>query len=501
MLERLRLKNIALIDEVEIAFTAGLNIISGETGAGKTILIQAINYLLGQKGDSGVIRKDSDRALIEGIFYANHITPLLQEGGIEPDELLIIKRELNKNGKNRCFINAQPVPLSFLQKIGAALFELISQNAQTLLREPEYQLQILDTYGNHDLTPLNDANAHLVKLKKQLHEYENYEFKAWQLTELQELGLTDGEEEALFSEYKALSESQDRGEKLTTALSTLSDDYTAHLIACEKITTSLNLKDASEHLRTAITNLNEASYLLHAAIDKIECAPARILELETRLSKIESLKKKHGPDLLAKQAELESAIPPYSKEELFEEIESAKARQVAYANALQKERESTAKKLSKAVTKEIQELNMKGANFLINTDFTFSLAANPGEAPASLKEKTSGGELSRLLFAIKLLLKEAIPTLIFDEIDANIGGETATLFAKKLSALSSSRQILCITHFPQVARHADHHLLVAKSHQKGRTQVLINSLTPSQKEVELLRMLGGEAVANPQLKR
>jgi len=520
MITTLRLQHFVLIEESVILFEKGLNILTGETGAGKTILIQAINLLMGQKADSTIIRSGQDQAVIEASFEIDQLASvqtLLNEAGITFDksEELIIKREISRNSKNRIFINAQLAPLQLLTQLGTYLFEIAGQNTSMALRSVDEQRHILDTYGNINTVPFSASYKKEKALKSELSQLKHEKLDAerktdrirWELEDLQSIDLSEDEND-LFATYQKQVSSQELTENLSLITQGLETSILPTLTQYNK------LLDSNELLETALSSLNELSFTLSTELENLSQAPQQLELLEQKLSALNTIKKKHHLET----HEIPKRIQQLEKElEHFEKLDSkieamekeaqtvqSKCRKLSFE--LTQQRTQAAQSLEQVLTAEIRLLNMPDAQFHVQIGekeigpegsdlISFSLAANCGEKPAPVKSKTSGGELSRLFFALKLLLaeKEAIPILIFDEIDSNIGGETATLIGEKLLELSQSRQVLCITHFAQVARFAMHHLLIAKRSESSRTITTIQSLDDKQRQTELLRMMGGKA--------
>ncbi|CCB89025.1 DNA repair protein RecN [Simkania negevensis] len=520
MITTLHLRHFVLIQQAVIHFEKGLNILTGETGAGKTILIQAINLLMGQKADTDVIRSGEETAIVTATFEIANLTPvhtLLNEAGIvfDPQEELIIKREISRTSKNRIFINAQLAPLQLLSQLGTHLFEVAGQNTSVALRSSDQQRETLDTFGSIDITPFSYSYENEKKLFRHLETLKLQKVDAervmqriqWELEDLQAVDLSE-DEEALFEAYKNQTNSQERIQSLSLMIQALENSVLPTLSQFKRYLPS------SELLETALTSLNELSFSLSSELEDLQLDPEQLEALEKKLSKLSSVKKKYrieATDIPKRLATLEQELKHYEEldakiETLEKAHEAAKLECDVLAQNLTKARIIAQKTLEEALTQEIRLLNMADATFQIEIapkeigpdgadQVIFYLSANRGEKPALVKSKTSGGELSRLFFALKLLLaaKEAIPILIFDEIDSNIGGETATLIGEKLLELSQSRQVLCITHFPQVARFATHHLLISKKIDGERTHTTIESLEGSQKKEELLRMIGGKA--------
>ncbi|WP_420420553.1 DNA repair protein RecN [Simkania sp.] len=521
MITTLHLRHFVLIQQAVIHFETGLNILTGETGAGKTILIQAINLLMGQKADTDIIRSGEDQATVTASFEIENLSEvhsLLEDAGItfDPKEELIIKREISHTSKNRIFINAQLAPLQLLSQLGVHLFEVAGQNTSTALRSSDQQREILDTSAAIDRAPFQIAYENEKKLHRQLETLKLQKTDAeratqriqWELEDLQAVDLSE-DEEVLFEAYKKQTNSQERTQSLSFMTQELESSVLPTLFQFKKHLPS------SELLETALTSLNELSFSLSSELDDLQLNPEQLEALEQKLSKLNAVKKKYhidAADIPKRLNTLEQELEYYEKldaqiETLEKAHEAAKLECAVLSENLTKSRLKAKKTLEQELTQEIRLLNMPDAIFQIEItpkelgpegadQIAFYLGANRGEKPALVKSKTSGGELSRLFFALKLLLaeKEAIPILIFDEIDSNIGGETATLIGEKLLELSQSRQVLCITHFPQVARFATHHLLISKNTDEERTHTTIESLEGSQRQEELLRMMGGKAV-------
>lgn len=531
MLSTLRLRHFVLIDECTISFEKGLNILTGETGAGKTILIQAINLLMGQKADPSIIRSGEEKATIEAIFDIDHLSPvfgLLEEAGIrvDLDEPLIIRREVSRSAKNRIFISAEAAPLQLLSKLSELLFEVAGQNASAALRSPEEQRKILDIYGNIDVPSFTKKYEEAKKAEKTLEllqrETQNIDRKIqqvdWELKDLQSIDHQE-DEEALFAMYKEesgrqhlINEISEIVEGLTHPESPLIPSLTRYKKKLENLPT---LHEAVKLLETSLMNLNEVSYTLSSYQEELNENLANVDSLEKKLTIISQIKKKYHLELHEvpeRINELENTLVHYrglddkinEAEKIYKE---ASVEIEKYSQKLRKQRTETALSFGKALTAGIQLLNMADASFHVHLSekeigpegadmISFALSANLGENPSPLKNKASGGELSRLFFTLKLLLaeKESIPTVIFDEIDSNIGGETATLFGEKLELLSQFRQVLCITHFPQVARFATHHLKISKKRETERTVTTIEPLDSEEKQEELLRMMGGKPI-------
>ena len=528
MLIALSLHSFALIPSVKISFDRGLHVLTGETGAGKTLLVQAIHLLTGHKVSHDLIRRGAEKALLEATFDLQNlpiVQRLLEEGGIDvdPSELLIIKREVAREGKNRILINGQPAPLFLLSKIGPHLIELISQNSAQCLRDQEVHGALLDDYLRLDLDPFAAAYKERAEIEQEIKELE-YQSKnsklphlKLELDEWSELDYQEGEEEELFAKYKELISAQKEAETITEVRVALDDSELIPTLV--QLSKKIEDPEVKESFKSAISHLQEASFKLSKGFDSSSDLEENLEKIEKRLSKLNHLKRKYhveslSPHLSSLREEIDHL------EELDERLKLLKNqrkgcsdRLSALADQLTESRTQGAKKLEKALTLELQQLNLPHASALIKLSkkdlgpkgqdqITFFLAPNRGEEPSSLLLHSSGGEVARFFFAYKLLLRnqESLPTFIFDEIDANMGGETAYLLGKKLKALATGAQVLAITHFPQVAKSADHHYKIAKHELEGRTLATISLLSEGEKAQELQRMLGGLEDLLPQEK-
>lgn len=535
MLKTLTLHNLILVKEAQIDFGPGFNVLTGETGSGKTALIEAIRLCLGARADTSLIRKAAERAIVEmtvDIDSLPNISQLLEEGGIDfvLGDFLIIKRELTKEGKSKAFINCQTVPLPFLQKIGSQLIDLIDQSAHYTLRKQELQREILDRYSDIK-QELTDFQFFFQKEKKLKEELQFLNVKAiekereegtlcFHIEEIESLKLEEKEEEELFQKVQLLSHSEELNEKIGILIGELGESEEAlipQLARLQKVGDSVlkydpNLNIFSHYLKEASIALKEAFHTLQSYSNTLDHHPQTLQALEQRLNEIARIKRKYGNSFEKIQSFYKNCKEKLSfyeqlsekKELLEQELKLVELSTSKATTQLTQGREKGAKALASLLTSHLKALNMPGAIVSIQlvpqerTSFgdeliQFWIQANPGENPSLVKDHASGGEVCRLLFAIKTALAEKnhTPTLIFDEIDANVGGQTASLIGKQLKELGNHRQVICITHFPQVAAHADTHFAVRKIEEEGRTLTQITSLTPSEKPQELLRMLGG----------
>ncbi len=536
MIKHLILNNLVLVESCEIHFGPYFNVVTGETGAGKTALIEAIALALGGRADSSLIRKGSDRAFIEVCFDVqkiHHIQEILESAGLnlEDQEDLVIRRELSKEGKNRAFINCRTVPLPLLQKVGGQLIDMIGQHAHQALRSSDSQRSLVDLFGDLQIELKEFQNAYAEEKLQQkkvsdleqlsLHKERDEDTWRFQLEEIDSAALKQGEEEEVFEKYRRLSSSQELSEKIDSMITILSESTTAVLpqlgrsikVCDALIPLDKGLESTSSLLHEAHIALSESVANLQSYVQNIDNQPHALTHLENRLNAISRLKRKYGQnfnEIQAYRSKIQEEL--LRLENLTEEmksaqlaLEAAQAKTDKAAIQLTSLRHSAAKKLESTLTQQLQQLNMTGAevNIAMTThprtangddSVQFWLKANTGEHPGLVQEHSSGGELSRLLFAIKIALAEKnnTPTLIFDEIDANVGGRTATIIGEKLKELGKHRQVICITHFPQVASKADTHLSVQKVEEEGRTLTQIQLLTKEKRQLEILRMMGGD---------
>ena len=521
-----------------IEFENGLNIITGETGAGKTAILDAIALILGMRADTALIRKGEEKATIEAAFEVEdekEITAILEEAGItfETDEWLVVRRELVFEGKNRAFISGQGAPLPLLQQVGARLIDLFSQHSHQTLRQTAFHRHLLDLFANlkGDLhifqVALKEEKAFLTKIEELQVSKESREkeisYNRHVVEEIEGADLKEGEDESLFEEYSRCAHASELTETLSSAVLEITESPEALLSRLNFWTTSLNaLSSIDKELKTSLSLINEASVNLCEAarelssrLSTVDNDPLRMDRLKQRLDAIEKLKKKYGKTFLEIEESRKSAQATLDHFETLDETllmltkEHQKKLQETdtLAKTLTSKRKSAASHLAPLVTNILHTLNMEGSHFDIrltpiertqngDEEIAFFLKANSGEQTAPVSSRSSDGELARLMLAITTLLaeKNQTETLLFDEIDANIGGETATKIGRALSDLGKSRQVICITHFPQVATHAHTHFRVQKQEHQGRTIAHIDKLDTEERAHELSRMLGGELV-------
>lgn len=533
MIKTLKIQNLILIESAEVTFCKGFNVLSGETGSGKSAILESLKLVFGFRCDANLVRKGAEKAGVEAIIdIGKHpeILDLFEKSGIDHDqeEDLVIRRDLSINGKSRAFVNQQIVQISFLKKLGELILSFASQQANKDLYELDQQLQMLDIFSESVESRENFVKSYQKEkeLLKKIFEFEASESERLreletckrEIEELEEANLREGEEESLFVEYELLSSAEDRMQKSQEVLHFLTSEKSALILlkrqkilleqlakqdsTTEKMVTSFN---------TALLELEEVAFELRNYLNKLENDPNRLKVLEDRLTLLNKLKKKYGSNCqemilylneCKKRKNFLENADRYI-DDVKEELQKVQLQNEQMLQKLTDKRKKGALKLEAAVTRELQSLNMPKAEFSVSIQpeapsvkgqerIEFYIKPNLGEGFISVRNCASGGEVSRLLLALKTALagKESKLSLIFDEIDANIGGATASIIGEKLKNLGKSYQVICITHFSQVAKQADHHLQISKQEKEGRTLTFISILDETNRQKELLRMQG-----------
>jgi DNA repair protein RecN (Recombination protein N) len=538
MLEILKIKNVAIIDTAEIQFNPGLNILSGETGAGKSVVIEAISLLLGGRASAELIRSGSDEAVIEGQFKIAEIPwmsqRLIQAGFETKTPELIIKRTVHRAGRHRISVNGELATLTSLQNLCEGLIDLCGQHEHQSLLKTQTQLELLDRYGG--LTEQTRAlGTEFVKLRLLHKEKDRLEqadgermrrssFLSYQINEIVEAQPSPGEDEQLLKEKQLLQSAALRAQTTQSMIELLEADehgvQNILRILVQKIK-SLNHLDPrnaelNETFERVSAELEEAHSMLTRYLHSIDLDPERLQSLQDRLSLLADLKRKYGS---ATQSILETLKKLQAEfNELNEVGDQLKevTKQIATTQTVVSElgqklsycRSSASELLSQSVTNELKDLKMGDATFVVElclrenlAEWTasggdgiqFFIQTNRGESARPIGKIASGGELSRLMLAIRRVIADrgGIGVYLFDEIDAGIGGQTAFQVGKKLKSVAEYNQVICITHLPQVASFADHHLVVRKGPHQDRTTTQIIELSHPERKEEIARMLGG----------
>jgi len=556
MLVELKIKNFILIDELSVTFGKGLNILTGETGAGKSILIDALSGVLGEKMSTDMIRSGYDRAVLEGVFDISNlpqVKQILELSGIDnEDDTLILRREIYSNGKGRCFANSVQIPLSKLKEIADYLVDIHGQNEHQNIVQVAKHRELLDNFGGLQPLVQNMSQLHkqLQEIKEkiaslQIDEREKarrIDYLTHAIGEIEQANLQPNEEEALKNESNLLSNAEKLFNELNTVQELMQGDRGV-VQSLKKMEMSLghmanydpNLSGVLETVREAYYSLEDAYATLRDYARSIDFSPERINQVEERLALISSLKKKYGDtiqDVLsyAQNAKRELATIT-STDEALDKLQQEYAVTLKQARELalqlSEKRLESAKKLEQMVTQELADLGMQGTVFRVSIKreispdgeieannkryilyphgldrVEFLLSANEGEDLRQLRKVASGGEMSRIMLALKKCILDAdiVDSLVFDEVDAGIGGKTAEVVGRKLKALAKQRQVLVITHLPQIAAMSDNHYMVQKKKVNARTTTLVEKLSPNEKVNEVARMLAGEVVTDLSIK-
>ncbi|HET6364081.1 MAG TPA: DNA repair protein RecN [Nitrospirota bacterium] len=555
MLKELNIKNIAIIDQLRVEFAPGLNVFTGETGAGKSIVVDALNLALGERASADLIRTGCQEAVVEAAFELNgrgtaEITALLSEQGIEvnPGEDLIVRRVLSSSGKNKVYINGSLANLNTLTALGAILADIHGQHEHQSLLSLERQMEMLDSFGGlSELRgALSDAYHRLQDARKELAELEAGErdraqredMLRFQKNEIEAAMLKPGEDGDLANEQKLLANSEKIAGLSHAADEALYSSENSVLTGLKKAMTNLRdiaaidnrLAPVLELCEAGRAQIEEASREVSAYAGRVEFDPDRLEQIGDRLDLVQKLKKKYGSTIdeiieFGKRASAELERMERSTDEierLIKEIHSIKSGLTAKAQELTKKRGAASRVLEKKIEVELSHLGMKKATFTVKITqepgqdtlnghklgprgadhIEFLISANPGEEPKPLVKIVSGGELSRIMLALKTILMEgdSIPTLVFDEVDAGIGGAVAEEVGKKLRRVAAKRQVFCITHLPQIASMATSHYGVSKSVKKDRTNTEVRLLEKKDRVDEIARMLGGKIITEATLK-
>jgi DNA repair protein RecN (Recombination protein N) len=525
MLTHLFIENFTIIDKLDLAWHSCMTVITGETGAGKSILLDALELVLGARADNAVVRPHSDRCEIIATFDIaknKQAREWLVAHDLLSDEECLLRRSISQEGRSKCFINGQPVTQQLLRELGSLLINIHGQHEHQQLLQRESQRELLDAFAGHAslCTSVRNTYKQWRDIKDQLEQQQQLlgdrdsrlAFLKYQVIEFEQLNFTTDELMQLDNEHKKLAGAEQRIEKYQQLLQLLDNDNVtqAHVLA-----NSLPEKNIAELLDNAVIQIKEAVSELENCLECSEINPGRLQQLEQRLAKIHDLARKHRikiEELPILQEKINAELHSLEKldvqlTELQKALVAATSAYEKVAEELSKSREKAAKKMAKAIEHHMQTLGMPGGKMAIQlepqpaTQFSahgrekveFLVSANPGLPLQSLTKVASGGELSRISLAIQVIAaqQQPLPTLIFDEVDVGIGGGTASIVGQLLKKLANHAQIICVTHLPQVAAHGQQHLHVHKSISKNQTSTTINYLTADEKIQEIARMLGG----------
>ena len=566
MLVELRLENYAVIDNVAVAFAPGLNLLTGETGAGKSILIDALALLLGEKASSDVIRTGADRAVISAVFEAEAaseapLANILESNGLDEsdDGSLILRREIASGGKGRVFVNNQPATVAVLRQFAPWLAIIHAQNESMLSFDGPARLALLDTFAGSQLEPVAVAFSAWKQIRTRIEDLEHGEqdrlrlvdLWTFQKREIEDAKLQSGEDELLETQKLVLANAEKIYNAAMNAFDLLYEgnaSTSSSLRAAQKQIEELSrfepkFQEALSAIETARISVEDVGATLRDYAGGIQASPEHLAEVEDRLALLDRLKRKYGPslqDVIQFGAEASRKLDEVENKDetlrqLRAELAQAAAEYLRAARALAKKRAESARKLEKLVESEINDLAMKSAFGIQITSseeegnwtasgidqVVYLISTNPGEPLRQLEHIASGGELSRVMLALKASVESGAGngtqregksgravlqgrvsgtksgasapqrTLVFDEIDTGIGGRAAEAVGKKLKALARSNQVLCVTHLPQIATFADHHYVIEKNESAGRTRTSIRAVTGDERTEEVARMLSG----------
>jgi DNA repair protein RecN (Recombination protein N) len=536
MLSELRIRNFALIDELSVRLGPGLNVLTGETGAGKSIIVGALSLLLGERASADVVRGGAERATVEGVFEVGEgeeIRRWLDERGVEAEEgVLVLKREVAVEGRNRAWINGSPATASLLGEVGATLVSLHGQHEhQTLLRRDE-QRAILDAYASNEslLECVRGAYHALRAIRREVEELDEKrrevaaraDFLRFQVDEIEAAELRAGEEQALEDEQRRLSHSEELM-ALSTALAEALTDGDESLVTRlaglrrgidQLVRIDQAQQEVSELFDNAYYTLEELGNRMARYAESVEYDPARLEEIRGRQDLLYRLKAKYGPtldDVIATgeraRAELDLVDNAgWEAEALRKREAEARVELEGAASELTGRRTEAMRTLAEEVNAVLPELGMAGGRFEAVAlplaapgaggaeEVEFRITLNKGFDPKPLAQVASGGELSRVMLALKTILArlDAVPTVVFDEVDTGVGGRVALQLGDKLRQVAGSHQVFAITHLPQIASRAHVHLVVRKSERSGVTTTEVDLLEPEERPQEIARMLGGD---------
>ena len=536
MLIELRIRDYAVVHDLTLELGPGLSALSGETGAGKSIIVGALSLLLGERASSDTVRTGAERAMVEAVFdVASHpkIGAQLNDLGIEAEDgLVILRREVAAVGRNRAWINESPTTARTVGELGRSLVDLHGQHEhQTLLRK-DTQRGILDAFGEaeKDASAVEEAFEELSKLEARLKELQEHrreltsrvDFLRFQMSELEEANVQPGEEEALVDESRRLENSEEllgEATRIHTELYSTEGAITEKVAALAQTLARLKewdpaLEGPHEELQEAYHTLAEVGRDLSNYAGGLHHDPGRLEEVRSRLDVIHSLKRKYGPtseDVVASRDRVRAELDEvddgrWDEDTLVADVDRTRSTLIEAAASLSEKRREAAARLEKEVEALLPDLGLPAGTFKVQMetfpdvksrgaeDVEFLVSVNKGFPPTALARVASGGELSRVMLTLKAILAQVdqVPTLVFDEIDAGIGGRVASLVAAKLKDVARYHQVFVVTHLPQLASRARSHLLVEKNEGEGLAETAVKGLTGDARVREIARMLGGD---------
>jgi DNA repair protein RecN (Recombination protein N) len=544
MLEALKISNLAIVEDVEVSFGDGLNVVTGETGAGKSVMVGALGLVLGERADKSMIRAGSEKCSVEATFHFSSpttINNILEAMGVETcsDGILLIRRMISTSGAGKNVVNDCPVTVQGLKQIGDALVDMHGPHDHQSLLNPEFQLNLLDAFGHLEkersaygktYKELTDLRDRLQKLDCDDREVEQQiDMLEYQVKEIKDAKLTVGEDADIEQEHVTVANAQqllELGSSIQAALSGEEGSaFDAAVRARQDLEQMAGIIDRAKEWRdeaeSIVVQIQSLAGSIEGEVKSVETNPERLQWIEDRMALVRTLKRKYGSTLEDILKHLQKSTVRLDDlksrgeriDEIKAEINKVNAKVMASGGKLGEARRKAATKLGEAVTVELRTLGFPHGVLSVEVSdvdpvlsginaIDFGFAPNVGEPMRSLKAIASSGEISRVMLAIKAVLAEhdSIPILVFDEIDANVGGEMGNAIGEKLAAVAQSHQVLCITHLPQVAAHGKIHLVVDKSVKGERTHVSIEPVEGEQRTEEVARMLGGKDLTSVILK-
>lgn len=556
MLRELSITHFAIIEDLTIEFRPGLNIMTGETGAGKSIIIDALNLVLGGRADADSIRTGEKSATVEAVFEIHdpQTLEMVRDLGLETeDDRLIIKRILSSTEKNRTLLNGGNITVAALGRVGDRLVDIHGQHDHQALLHPENHVDILDLYGHlmperrrfaeeFSLYQANDRKLAQM-LASERDRLQREDLLSFQIKEIDQAGLSENEEEELKGEHNKMRHAESISQALQRVQDILADGEGAVMERLGTVNNELRplteidpeLEKSSKQSQTIFYELQDLAAELRTYADSVEFNPARLEEIDDRLAEINALKRKYGDSIAAIlehreniATELETISSNKERIEALAAEQKEREKKIAQlAIVLAEKREKTAKDIKKNVERELKELNMKHARFGVSFHYgeeasgfvsfrdkkvqptavgigvmEFLFSSNPGEDLKSLAKIASGGEISRVMLALKTILNEQdkVPVMVFDEVDSGIGGRVAEKVGLKLKQIVAGKQVFCITHLPQIAGMADAHFHIFKEVSGKRTRTRVKELSYDERVEEIARMSGGEKITTATLK-
>ncbi|WP_415906247.1 DNA repair protein RecN [Neptuniibacter sp. QD72_48] len=535
MLNQLSICDFAIVDHLDLELSQGMTVVSGETGAGKSIMLDALGLALGNRAESGAVRQGAEKADITASFNIDSIpeaSQWLSENDLDNDGECILRRVITKEGRSRCYINGRPSPACLVKSLGELLIAIHGQHEHQRLLKKDHHRTLLDNFAgqtklvsqvHNSYQQWHKLDSELKRLSEQSAEQTaRVQLLSYQIEELDQLALADGEFKQLEEEQKTLANAEsilNTGHQLIN-LASDSDDANCvqQLNHCLQLLSEIqsespSVRQANEMLNSALIQVEEASNEIRHYMDRVNVDPSRQQDVEERLSTIYEIARKHriNPDELCEfHQSLSQELSSLSRsdeelEQLAIDVDSAKAEYLVYANKLSTKRSAAAKKLGKLVDQQLHNLGMPSAQMSVALtaldkpslngleEVEFLIITNAGQPPKPLGKIASGGELSRISLAIQVITAQTstTSTLIFDEVDVGIGGAIAEVVGRLLRQLGEKAQILCVTHQPQVASQGHQHLFVSKQTDKKTTHTQINQLCADSRVKEVARMLGG----------